>query len=112
MFHRIRASLERFLIKAGILEQDMEHSYLNMDPQEENPLCQVHGHSITYRIAGGFSIHSGVATGIHQGKKLEHICRYVALPAVSEKRLALTRDGRVCYELKAPYGNGSTHVIF
>jgi hypothetical protein len=30
----------------------------------------------------------------------------------SEKRLALTKDGRVRYELKTPYRNGTTHVIF
>lgn len=33
-------------------------------------------------------------------------------PAVSEQRLALTRDGRVRYELKTPYRDGTTHVIF
>jgi len=118
-------------------------------------LQQVHGHSITYRIAigpqqgrkvftlqtllpreagddrfsqvakaGGFSLHAGVAVRPNDRKKLEHLCRYVARPAVSEQRLALTRVGRVRYALKTPYreslphersecfGHGTTHVIF
>ncbi len=35
-----------------------------------------------------------------------------ALPGVSEKRLSLLSNGKVCYELKTPYRDGSTHVIF
>ena len=34
------------------------------------------------------------------------------LPAVSEKRLALTSQGKVRYKLKTPYRDGTTHVIF
>ncbi len=33
-------------------------------------------------------------------------------PAVSEKRLSLTAHGKVRYELKTPYRDGTTHVIF
>ena len=33
-------------------------------------------------------------------------------PAVSTKRLSLTRNGQVRYELKTPYSNGTTHVLF
>jgi len=47
-----------------------------------------------------------------QRKKLERLCRYVSRPAVSEKRLSLTQNGQVRYELKTPYRNGTTHVIF
>jgi hypothetical protein len=32
--------------------------------------------------------------------------------AVSEKRLSLTRGGNVRYQLKAPYKDGTTHIIF
>ena len=53
-----------------------------------------------------------MATLGHQRTKLEHICRYVARPAVSEKRLALTRNARGRSELKTPYRDGTTHVIF
>ncbi|WP_197481232.1 transposase, partial [Oleiphilus sp. HI0086] len=106
-------------------------------------LTQLHGSSVTYRIAtgpqqgskvftlqtfphcesekpgygqaakvAGFSLHAGVMAEGHQRDKLERLCRYVSRPAVSEKRLALTSNGHVRYELKTPYRNGTTHVIF
>jgi len=60
----------------------------------------------------GFSLHAGVSTKAHQRMKLERLCRYIARPAVSEKRLSLTGQGKVRYELKTPYRNGTTHIIF
>ena len=48
----------------------------------------------------------------HQRDKLERLCRYVSHPAVSEKRLALTAHGQVRYQLKTPYRNSATHVLF
>jgi hypothetical protein len=53
-----------------------------------------------------------VATKAHERDKLERLCRYIARPAVSEKRLSLTAQGKVRYELKTPYRDGTTHVIF
>lgn len=102
---------------------------------------QLLGHSITYRIAvgpqagrkvftlqtlpacdelfdvpvgkiAGFSLHAGVATKADERKKPERLCRYIARPAVSEKRLLLTPNGNVRYQLKTPYRDGTTHVIF
>ena len=43
---------------------------------------------------------------------MERWCRYIARPAVSEKRLSLTDNGKVRYELKTPYRDGTTQVIF
>ena len=60
----------------------------------------------------GFSLHAGVATRAHERDKLERLCRYIARPAIATKRLALTRNGKVRYELKTPYNDGTTHVIF
>ncbi len=79
----------------------------------------------------GFSLHAGVAARADQrekvwagtareaalGRKLERpggapLCRYIARPAVSEKRLSLTASGQVRYQLKTPYSDGTTHVIF
>ena len=45
-------------------------------------------------------------------QKLERLCRTIARPAVSEKRLSLTVHGNVRYPLKTPYRDGTTHVIF
>jgi len=102
---------------------------------------QLRGHSITYRIAvgpqqgrkvftlqtlpderdadaapavgnvAGFSLHAGVAARANQRR----LCRYIARPAIAEKRLPLTKKGMVRCELKTlktPYRDGTTHVIF
>ena len=104
-----------------------------VDADSESPINQLLGSSITYRIAigpqqgrkvftlqtlpdcgddplastvgkvGGFSLHAGVAARANEREKLERLCRYIARPAVSTKRLALTRNGQVRYELKTPY---------
>ncbi len=60
----------------------------------------------------GFSLHAGVATRAHERDKLERLCRYITRPAVATKRLSLTRNGQIRYELKTPYNDGTTHVIF
>jgi len=52
--------------------------------------------------ANGFSLHAGVWAGANDRKKLEHICRYIARPAVSNERLSLTESGQVRYTLKTP----------
>ena len=53
-----------------------------------------------------------MATKTRERKKLERLCRCISRPAVSEKRLALTSQGKVRYALKTPYRDGTTHVIF
>ncbi len=40
------------------------------------------------------------------------LCRYISRPAVSEQRLSLTPNGNIRYQLKTPYKDGTTHVIF
>ncbi len=66
----------------------------------------------TVGTVAGFSLHAGVATRAHERDKLERLCRYIARPAVSTKRLSMTRHGMVRYELKTPYDDGTTHVLF
>jgi len=61
---------------------------------------------------GGFSLHAGVAAEAHESQKLERLCRYIARPAISEKRLSLSPQGKVRYQLKTPWKNGTTHVEF
>ena len=56
----------------------------------------------------GFSLHAGLMVEAQQRDKLERLCRYIARPAVSEKRLSRLDDGRIRYELKTPYRDGTT----
>ena len=62
--------------------------------------------------SAGFSLHAGVSVKANQRDKLERLCRYISRPAVSVHRLSLTPQGKVRYELKTPYRNGTTHMIF
>ena len=141
--HTIAHRVGRFLERQGLLERDAENSYLASDAVDDDPMTQLLGHSITYRIAvgpqqgrkvftlqtlpacdpedqfgdtvgkvAGFSLHAGIAAKAHERNKLERLCRYIARPAVSEKRLSLTRGGNVRYQLKTPYKDGTTHIIF
>jgi len=50
----------------------------------------------------GFSLHAGVSAKANQRDKLERLCRYITRPAISEKRLSLTSQCKVRYELKTP----------
>ena len=43
---------------------------------------------------------------------LEQLCRYIARPAIATERLSLARDGKVVYELRRPWRNGTTHFVF
>jgi len=134
---RIGHHLER----QRLLERDAENSYLAGDGLQAGPMEQLLGSSITYRIAigpkqgrkvltlqtlptcerpfdngvgkvTGFSLHAGVAARADQRQKLERLCRYISRPAVAEQRLSLTPNGNVRYQLKTPYRDGTTHVIF
>jgi len=49
----LSARLARMLVKAGVLTQDSENSYLTLEHLEANLMQQGHGHNITNRIAIG-----------------------------------------------------------
>ena len=76
------------------------------------PPRDVNESSASVGTVSGFSRHAGVAAKAHQRDKLERLCRYIARPALSEKRLSLTSQGNIRYTLKTPYRDGTTHVLF
>ena len=129
----------KLLEKRGLILRDegTEHKFLNLkDTQAIDPILTS---SITYRIAlgkyrgqkaltlrtaptfskpkpflaeySGFSLHAGVFCPAHNRKKLEHLCRYISRPSLSEARLSLNNKGQVIYKLKTPYRNGTTHIV-
>ena len=141
--HRISQRVAGFLEREGLLVRDIENDYLSLDGLEEDPMLQIYGYSITYRIAtgsqqgrkvftlqtiapkidqgvesgcasnvAGFNLHLGVMSSAQDRNKLERVCRYITRSAVSEKRLAITTYGKIRYQLKTPYRDGITHVIF
>jgi hypothetical protein len=141
LVNQISLRVAAYLERQGFLERDEENSYLQLDGMEEDPMQQLLGHSITYRVAvgpqqgkkvfmlqtvpatenngnsqvaqeSGFSLHAGVVAQHWERKKLERLCRYITRPAISEKRLSITPAGNVRYQLKTPYRDGTTHVVF
>jgi ribosomal protein S27E len=143
LVQRISHRVASFLERQGLLISDTENDYLTLDGLEDDEMLQIHGCSITYRIAtgaqqgrkvftlqtitpkaapsfesnsvanmAGFSLHAGVVAGSQERDKLERLCRYISRSAVSEKRLALTSHGKIRYQLKTPFRDGTTHVLF
>jgi ribosomal protein S27E len=141
LVHTISHRIANYLEKVGLVQRDMENSYLNLPVDDEDSLLQLQGASVSYRIAmgpqqgqkvftlqtlpasteseygqlantSGFSLHAGVFANADEPDKLERLCRYISRPAISEQRLNMTQHGQVRYELKTPYRDGTTHVFF
>jgi hypothetical protein len=60
----------------------------------------------------GFLRHAGVATRADQCWKFERPCRCISWPAIAEKRLSLTPNDNIRYQMNARYRDGTTHMIF
>jgi hypothetical protein len=142
LVHTISHRVSGFLERKCIPERDEKNSYLNLEEGDEDPIQQVLGCLVSYRVAigpqqgrkvftlqtipaweeddrfaqvakmAGFSLHAGVAAEAWERQKLERLCRYISRPAVSEKRLSMMPSGNIRYQLKTPYSDGTTHVIF
>ena len=131
----------RYLSHTGLIEADAENSYLSESSSDEMTDHQSYsimyrvstgfqkGKKI-FSIQGalpivddtskgdllgkvaGFSLHAGVSAKAHQRDKLERLCRYISRPPVSTHRLSVMPSGKIGYELKTPYRDGTTHVVF
>jgi len=53
LVHSISHRVARYLERQGILERDEENSYLQLDGIDEDPMQQLIGCSVSYRIAVG-----------------------------------------------------------
>jgi hypothetical protein len=111
--HSISQRIAKYLEKVGLVEGDMENSFLNLPVDDEDSLLQLQGASVSYRIAmgpqqgqkvftlqtlsasnegeygqlantSGFSLHAGVFANADEPDKLERLCRYISRPAISE----------------------------
>jgi hypothetical protein len=49
---------------------------------------------------------------MHHGQRFERLCRYLLRPPLAQDRLQLTDDGRVLMELRRPWSDGTTHLLF
>jgi hypothetical protein len=113
LVHAISHRVARFLEKRGFLERDAESSYLALEPDDDDAMVQLQGHSITYRIAlgpqkgrkvftlqtlppdedspsGSDRVAKEAGFSLHAGVSTDahqRACRCVSRPAVSEKRI-------------------------
>ena len=71
LVHTISYRIAQYLEKVGLVERDMENSYLNLPIDDEDSLLQLQGASVSYRIA----------IGPQQGKK---VFTLQTLPASTE----------------------------
>ena len=60
----------------------------------------------------GFALNAAVSCQPYQRARLERLCRYVTRPAICLDRLIVRADGKIQYELKNPFRNGTTHMLF
>ena len=60
----------------------------------------------------GFSLHAGPPVPGHDRERLERLCRYTARPAIATERLHELPDGRIAYDLRHPWSDGTTRVVF
>ncbi|MFN9193219.1 MAG: transposase [Pseudomonadota bacterium] len=59
----------------------------------------------------GFSLHAAVRVGAHDRRRLEQLCRAITRPALSDERVQLNAAGQVELKLKAPWRDGTTHLV-
>jgi len=60
----------------------------------------------------GFSLHANTSTNSLQRDRLYKLIEYIARGPISNKRLQITEAGHVKLELKTPWSNGTTHLLF
>ena len=60
----------------------------------------------------GYTLHAGVAIGAHNRDGLERLCRYIARPPLAKTRLHRRPDGLVTLDLKRPWSDGTTSLVF
>ena len=79
------------------------------DPAEEGEAPTPEG---CHARANGFDLHAGLVVPAGQRDRLERVCRYALRPPVTEERLHLTAEGQVRLELRQPWRDGTTDVVF
>jgi hypothetical protein len=141
LLNRVIQRLVRSLEREGLLIPDPEQPWLDLDfhesmdnvsaasiryriaigPHSGNRTLTLHDPSFirtdtTIKALtadrDGFSLNAAVSCQPYQRERLERLCRYVTRPAICLERLKVRADGQIQYELKNPFSNGTTHILF
>jgi hypothetical protein len=102
------ASVQGLLGLSGVTRTVLMSGELADPPDEpleppEKPFSRNSGDG--YNLEAGRRIRAGDREG------LERICRYVVRPPFCQERLRRLPDGRVVYQLRNPWPDGSTHLV-
>ena len=62
--------------------------------------------------SNGCDLHAGLVVPAGQRERLERVCRYALRPPVARERLSVTGAGQVRLQLRQPWADGTTHVVF
>jgi hypothetical protein len=62
-------------------------------------------------IANGVNVHAAVRVHGNDREQLQRLCRYLGRPPIAEERLTRTDDGRLRYELKRAWKDGTRAVL-
>jgi hypothetical protein len=141
LLNRIIARVTRRLVKDGLLIPDLEQPWLDLEATGTLDAFnaastryrvaigpRAGGRTLTLKSSSlphtdtqpepftvdrdGFSLNAAVACQPHQLKRLERLCRYVTRPALCLERLSTDTAGQIVYELKHPFRDGTTHILF
>jgi len=59
----------------------------------------------------GYSVHAAVRMKAHDRKGREILCKYVLRPSYSAERMTLLPDGRIAYEFRREWEDGSSCIV-
>jgi hypothetical protein len=63
-------------------------------------------------VVMGFDVHAGASIDGRDRPRVERLCRYLGRPPIAQDRLERLADGKVKYEMKKPWRDGTRFVIF
>ncbi|MDC0744939.1 transposase [Polyangium mundeleinium] len=63
-------------------------------------------------VVMGFDVHAGAAIDGRDRKRVERLCRYLARPPIAQERLVEVAGGKLRYELKKVWRDGTRFVVF
>jgi hypothetical protein len=134
---RTAHAVERVLAKHGRELDDMQPVELEQPALASCLSASAHGFDLTGERAGkptlrlvctppapktypkplpvaevrGFNVHAVTTVNGADRNALERLCRYVARPPVANERLSILADGRVRYELKRTWADGTKAIV-
>ena len=79
------------------------------DPREEG---EAPAHDGCHAQANGFDLHAGLVVPAGRRDRLERVCRYALRPPVTDERIHVTDEGLVGLQLRQPWRDGTTDVVF